>query len=518
SRCLLLYAPGDRRIQEFFIENAFPSRETVARVHRYLCELNEDPIEVTQQDLKERLSLEIGGEGIGACEQLLEQCGAIERLSSRENRASVRISSDHPRLTEFLSREARAQRRVLEAIEQIVGNRRGCRVYFQLATLARLSDLKADAVNRALRELRKLDIFDYVPPFRGRAIHVLNRNRPFDDLPIDFETLERRKANEFEKLEQVINYATTSSCRQLEILKYFGDPAADLCHACDNCGGKPRIESNSATICDHDDQLLQCVRIALSGVARVQGKVGKLMVAKMLCGSTSRQVSRLRLHELSTFGLLAQLKQTEAATLLDALIRAKLIQQKENQRMRPVVELTARGRQVMLGHIGLEHPVSISTPLKRRLQSIPLPPAASPPLSTQVTPAATSENGGDQATGQSPAQRFQTEPDRPASDPSVQPDWYWTWRVFALGGAMDECERIRRLDRSTILDHLLHAANAGYHIGASWMLDDSQEAALNELKGEPDEMLVSRLSGVLDPRQLQIVRRCAQRTASPSAM
>ncbi|MFW6171986.1 MAG: RecQ family ATP-dependent DNA helicase, partial [Planctomycetota bacterium] len=349
SRCLLLYAPSDRRIQEFFIENAFPSRETVARVYRYLCELNEDPIEVTQQDLKDRLSLEIGGEGIGACEQLLETCGALERLSSRENRASVRIDSDHPRLAEFLSREARTQRRVLEAIEQIVGNRRGSRVYFQLATLARQSNLKADAVNRALRELRKLDIFDYVPPFRGRAIHMLNPNRPFEDLPLDFETLERRKANEFRKLEQVINYATSANCRQLEILEYFGDPAADVCHACDNCGGTLRIEVNEATICDHDDQLLQGVRIALSGVARVQGKVGKLMVAKMLCGSNSRQVSRLKLHKLSTFGLLAQLKQTEAATLLDALIRGKLIQQKENQRMRPVLELTTRGRQVMLG-------------------------------------------------------------------------------------------------------------------------------------------------------------------------
>ena len=51
-------------------------------------------------------------------------------------------------------------------------------------------------------------------------------DRPFRDLQIDFETLEKRKANEFEKLEQVIRYATTNHCRQLEILDYFGDPAA----------------------------------------------------------------------------------------------------------------------------------------------------------------------------------------------------------------------------------------------------------------------------------------------------
>ncbi len=63
ARCLLLYTPADRHIQEFFIENAYPSRATVARVYQYLCGLDEDPIEVTQQELKERLTLELGGEG-----------------------------------------------------------------------------------------------------------------------------------------------------------------------------------------------------------------------------------------------------------------------------------------------------------------------------------------------------------------------------------------------------------------------------------------------------------------------
>ena len=73
ARCMLLYTSSDRYIQEFFIENAYPSRQTVERVYQYLCGLQEDPIELTQQDLKARLSLEIGGEGIGACEQLLER-------------------------------------------------------------------------------------------------------------------------------------------------------------------------------------------------------------------------------------------------------------------------------------------------------------------------------------------------------------------------------------------------------------------------------------------------------------
>ena len=110
------------------------------------------------------------------------------------------------------------------------------------------------------------------------------------------------------------------------------------------------------------------MRMALSGVARTQGRVGKGLVAKMLCGSHSQQLRKLRFDQLSTFGLLAHLSQPEATMLLDALIAAKLIEQTENQRFRPTVKLTARGRQVMQGHLPLDRPLSIDAPLHRKLQ------------------------------------------------------------------------------------------------------------------------------------------------------
>ncbi len=335
SRCLLLFTSSDRYVQEFFIENAYPSPQTVRRVYQYLCALDEDPIELTQQELKERLSLEIGGEGIGACEQLLEKCGAIERLSTQDNRASARIDSELPTLVDLLPGEAKAQRRVMQAIESIVGDRRRQRVYFPLPLLVERAAMARDAVARALRELRKLESFDYVPPFRGRAIHVLDRQRPFHQFNIDFATLEKRKANEFEKLECVIRYANTHRCRQQEILDYFGDPHPQPCQACDNCGCTPDLSSEDLPAAENDDRLTRCVRIALSGVARAQGRVGKLMVAKMLCGSRSQQVGKLKLDKLSTFGLLSALRQTETAALLDALLKQKLIQQRERQRLRP---------------------------------------------------------------------------------------------------------------------------------------------------------------------------------------
>jgi ATP-dependent DNA helicase RecQ len=45
SECLMLYSFQDKFIQEFFIDNSYPSRETIKEVYQYLCSIPADPIE-----------------------------------------------------------------------------------------------------------------------------------------------------------------------------------------------------------------------------------------------------------------------------------------------------------------------------------------------------------------------------------------------------------------------------------------------------------------------------------------
>jgi ATP-dependent DNA helicase RecQ len=238
SRCTLLFSTEDRYIQEWFIDNKFPPRQDVQEVYEFLCGLEADPIELTLQEIKDTLELRISTEGVGACEKLLERAGVLERLDTRENRAAVRIDSDLPTLVNFLSPEAKVQRKVLQAIERMVGDNRYERVYFPPAALARMTELEPAAIGRALKELSKLRDFDYVPPFRGRAVHMLRRDLPFGKLEIDFKALQERKEAEYEKLDRVVRYAYTHRCRQAEILDYFGDPSAGECEVCDNCRQK----------------------------------------------------------------------------------------------------------------------------------------------------------------------------------------------------------------------------------------------------------------------------------------
>ena len=358
SQCLMLYNAGDRYIQEYFIESAYPARDIVLRVYDCLRNIEADPIELTQQDIKERLGLPIGADGVGTCEQLLESAGVLERLVASQNRAAVRLDSDLPTLVDLLPKQARVRRRVLQAVQRLVGPRRHEMVHFNPRELHEESDLDHASLTHALRELNNLDVFTYVPPFRGRAIRMISRDLPPAELEIDFDTLERRKAAEYEKLNQVMYFAMSSQCRQWEILRYFDDQSQTRCNHCDNCQQLAKDGTEKQPDGPVNEGVRQVVRMVLSGVARTKRDApvscGKNLIAQMLCGSGSAKMRQLGLDRLSTFGLLEHLTQSEVVNLIDALLAIGHLRQVDVTSHRPVVELTELGQDVMRGKADLQ--------------------------------------------------------------------------------------------------------------------------------------------------------------------
>jgi ATP-dependent DNA helicase RecQ len=377
SQCLLLYNASDRYIQEWFIESAYPGPENVELVYEYLASVDADPIELTQQEIKERLALPIGADGVGTCEQLLESAGVLRRLVSSDNRAAVRIDSQLPTLVDLLPKRANVRRTVLRAIEQIVGSRRGEMVPLEPVELVRLTGLEQPSIATALRELNELDAVDYIPPFRGRAIRMLDRETPFDQLEIDFETIEKRKAFEYEKLNRVVQFALSAACRQQAILHYFGETNGQDCGHCDNCerlgrGGAAQVAR------ELNHEALKAIRIALSGVARVQQRFrcGKNLIGQMLCGSRAARITKLGLDQLSTFGLLEHLTQVEVVALLEALITTGHLAQVDLDQHRPVLELTAAGVELMKGQRQFEGALPLAEEILARIRGDQSPPTA----------------------------------------------------------------------------------------------------------------------------------------------
>jgi ATP-dependent DNA helicase RecQ len=395
ARCVLLYAPGDRYLQEMFIENEYPPRDVVFRIYDFLRGLDADPIELTHAEIRDAARIEPSESAVGSALKILEGAGALERFRPRENMAIIRIHAegDQPSFVDRLSPQAHVQRTVLLGLEGLVDRRFGEPIYFHPDDFATALGLDRPALGRAVRALTSELPIDYVPPFRGNALRILDRSRRARDLAVDFTTLDQRKSQEYDKLERMIKYAQTVACRRAYLLGYFGDTPEERCGRCDNCGDSASPPASLGARAIDTDAGREVLLKALSGVARAKGRFGKNVVAQMLAGSNSEKMARWRLTELSTFGILSAFTQAEVVQVLDALSLAGLVEAQEVDRFKPVVTLAEEGW-AWLRSQGAE-PLDLSLPddlaAKVRRGGLARARAASPPPSIPIEPSFESE-------------------------------------------------------------------------------------------------------------------------------
>ena len=497
SQCLMLFSYQDKFIQEFFIENAYPSRETIRDVYEYLRTIPSDPIEMTLQEIKEELDLSIGTTGIATCETLLEKAGAIERLDSKNNAAGIRIDSDMRTLVDLLPPGQKTRRHVLRGLEKLVGDFRGEVVLFQPKWLAERLEMKWPNVTQHIRELTKLEPISYVPPFRGKAIHMRCRDKGFRDLEIDFAELERRQKAEMEKLQSVIRLGTTRRCRQLEILEYFGDSDRRRCGNCDNCDKKPKPNRGNAKFAD-PEATLYAAQVALSGIARTHGRIGKTLIAQMLKGSTQKKLKGMGLDRLSTFALLKKLRTDDIVELIEFLIDNGYADQVETTKFRPLVQINDEGQMLMKGELNIDLTDRMSTKLIDQIgiklkgkQPHLLPTRededdsveedeAEDEIESETTTEIVAEASPKPIAVVAPATETKIRID--AAEESlpkpgqIRPSYFWTWRLFKEGYSLEHVTQVRQLDRETTFEHMVRAAENTYALDSDWLLDaDTQQ-------------------------------------------
>ena len=319
AECVLLFAYGDRVLQELFIENEYPPAEMVYQVYELPPRARRRPDRADPgrdprggADRAQRAGRRHGAEDPRRGRRDREVPAAREHGDRPDQRRAGRA---RPSLADRLHPQAHVQRIVLLGLEGLVNRRYGEPVYFHPDDFAAALGLDRPALTRALRALATELPIDYVPPFRGNAIRVIDRARKPRDLKIDFAALEKRKQREYDKLERMIKYAQSSQCRRSFILGYFGDAqAAGLhCGRCDNCGrGGRRRSARAKAARSTRPPATRCSSRSLSGVARAKGRFGKTIVAQMLTGSASEKMDRSGLKRLSTYGILTTFRQAGA--------------------------------------------------------------------------------------------------------------------------------------------------------------------------------------------------------------
>ena len=154
---------------------------------------------------------------------------------------------------------------------------------------------------------------------------------------------------------ELMRWSEGGSCRHDAILRYFGDEEETLagCGRCDVCCDLSRAEATDSA------EVSTVVRKALCAVARLHGRYGIQMAAKLLRGTEDARLSRDGLDRTPTFGTLKEHSEKWLLQLLRRLVTAGWVDFSGGER--PVVLLTAEGREV----IHAERPARLLLPPKQ---------------------------------------------------------------------------------------------------------------------------------------------------------
>jgi len=223
----------------------------------------------------------------------------------------------------------------------------------------RLASTKDHRFHASVALLQRYGYLEKIQTQSGRGIRIL---KPHDTAlkSINFQDLEARRQFEYKKFGVMLNYASRfrKHCFRSFILSYFGEWGRKReCGNCSRCSpdkfprgtqhisvaapapAPPKRAPQTSASTPSDSSTIVALKI-LSCILRVQQKLGREKVAKILAGSEDSSIQDYR--KLSTYGLLSDYSIKSVTGMIDYLITENYVGQEEG--FRPSIFVTAKGQ------------------------------------------------------------------------------------------------------------------------------------------------------------------------------
>ena len=155
------------------------------------------------------------------------------------------------------------------------------------------------------------------------------------------ESSAERKRNERSKLDALLGYAESTSCRRQRLLAYFGESMLQPCGNCDNCQEPAQTWDGSVA-----------AQKALSCVIRTGQRFGVGHLIDVLRGDGGERVRKLHHDALSTFGIGADLDERQWRSVFRQLVAGGLLATDDEGY--GVLRLTAQSRAVLRGETPIQ--------------------------------------------------------------------------------------------------------------------------------------------------------------------
>ncbi|MFA6180292.1 MAG: DNA helicase RecQ [Candidatus Methylopumilus sp.] len=126
---------------------------------------------------------------------------------------------------------------------------------------------------------------------------------------------EERKRVERQKLDALLGFCESTSCRHQTLLRYFGEDHPGDCGQCDNC--LEPVDSWDAT---------QAAQMALSCVYRTGQRFGTGHLIDILLGKNTAQIEKFQHQNVTTFGIGKGLNQSQWSSVFRQLTAAGFLE------------------------------------------------------------------------------------------------------------------------------------------------------------------------------------------------
>jgi len=171
----------------------------------------------------------------------------------------------------------------------------------------------------------------------------------------DSNASEQHKRIERSKIDSLLGWCETNTCRRRALLRYFGEERKEVCGNCDICLNPPKTWDAT-----EDAQKL------LSNVYRTGQRFGSGHVIDVLRGKETAKVNQFGHQALSTYGIGSERSDKQWRSIIRQLLVQNYLL--VNDEMYGAIQLTEKARQILKGEtkIFLREELAAVKPLRQR--------------------------------------------------------------------------------------------------------------------------------------------------------
>jgi ATP-dependent DNA helicase RecQ len=328
SYCLLFHSYRDRRIQEFLIENSFPTKETIHEIYDFLFDMGRSEILLTYNEIASRTGAH--EMQVGAAIKTLEKQNLLKRMTKSYITFQANLIVSNERALSATKR-APLQHKLINYFVSKQDN------VFELNETLAFLEISQEQFSATIHNIEKKKLIHYTPPFRGRGIELISPKVEWEKIGIDWTSYQKQMDLQYKKLDNIENYANTPSCRRKYILEYFGEKCEDKnCKGCDICLNWKSPEAGDESTSGDDP-----IKLIVHCIWEYDGKFGITTIANILKGNSEDRFTKRRIDESVYFGAIKNLEVKAIIRFIYVTIKKQFVRKQGNDY--PVLFVTNNG-------------------------------------------------------------------------------------------------------------------------------------------------------------------------------